>query len=767
MSLSWKSLARSSALCLAWLLILGGKAGAQAGAGSSLLTLDRLYSSQEFAPARYATGSWLPDGSGYLRVERRDGRAEIVAYDAPSGARRVIVPPDRLVPSGGDDPLRVRSFDWVGDGTSDGTTYLLTAGTGEAGPSSYWTLTLGSGRLHEVGGPDADRVTGARLSPDGRKVGYVLDHDLYAADLASGEVVRLTTDGSNTILNGTGTGVYSGLSTRGFRWSPDGRHIAFVRFDASGVPQFSIIDYTDSTYPIVRSASYVQPGDTMPAASVGIVDATGGPARWVDLPGDPRNNYVSALDWAPGSEALLVVQLNRLQDTARVFSADPASGGVHRIFLDGDDTWVEPRPIHWLEGGRSFTWVSERDGWRHVYRIPRDGGEARLLTPGDFDVLSVEALDRRAGWLYFVASPDDPTQRYLYRSRLDGRGRMERVTPKDLPGTNDYDIAPGGRWAWHTRSRFGVPPVTNLVSLPDHRRLRTVVDNDTLRREVTGLKRGDEDFFRVDIGGGVALDGWVMKPYDFDPDRKYPVLFYVYGMPAAQTVLDRWGGTQYLFHVLLTQLGYVVMSVDNRGTPAPRGRDWRKVIYLKHGVLPARDQAAAVRALEARWSWMDPSRIGIYGWSGGGNVSMNAIFRHPDVYSLAMPGAGLSSHRFYHASFTERFMGLPQDHPDAYEATAPINVAKNLRGHLLIIQGTGDSNVHFKSSAALENALIAAKKRFTIMPYPNRNHGMREGESTQWHLHDLYIWYLQRNMPSERNHEKATRHPSENSRNEP
>jgi dipeptidyl-peptidase-4 len=533
------------------------------------------------------------------------------------------------------------------------------------------------------------------------------------------------------------------------------------------VPRFRIIDYTDSTYPIVRSASYVQPGDTMPAATVGIVDATGGPTRWVDVPGDPRNNYVEALDWAPTSDALLVVQLNRLQDTARVFSTDPATGGVRRIFLDGDDTWVEPRPIHWLEGGRSFTWVSERDGWRHVYRVSRDGGEVRLLTPGDFDILTVEAVDRKAGWLYFIASPDNPTQRYLYRSRLDGGGRVERVTPKDLPGTNAYDVAPGAGWAWHTRSRLGSPPVTDLVSLPDHRSVRTVVTNEGLRHEVTGLRRGAEDFFRVDIGGGVALDGWVMKPYDFDPTRKYPVLFYVYGMPAAQTVLDQWGGNQYLFHVLLTQLGYVVMSVDNRGTPAPRGRDWRKIIYLKHGVLPARDQAAAVRALEARWSWMDSSHIGIYGWSGGGNVSMNAIFRHPDVYSLAMPGAGLSSHRFYHASFTERFMGLPQDHPDAYEATAPINVAKNLRGHLLIIQGTGDSNVHFKSSAALENALIAAGKRFTIMPYPNRNHGMREGENTQWHLHDLYVWYLQQNMPSERNHETPTWPPSENPRHEP
>jgi dipeptidyl-peptidase-4 len=474
------------------------------------------------------------------------------------------------------------------------------------------------------------------------------------------------------------------------------------------------------------------------------VDTDGGGVTWLELPGDPRSHYVNSFEWAPGGDELFVQQLNRPQNTVRLFMVDPKVGTLEEIMVEREETWLDLRPVQWVEGGQAFLWESERDGWRHVYRIERSGGHARLLTSGTFDILSVEAVDEVGGWLYFLASPDDPGQRYLFRTTLDGTGDLDRITPQNAEGTHDYDIAPGARWAWHTESAIDSPPVTRLISLPDHNPVRVEVDNAPLKAKLAALDIRPTEFFRVDIGKGVQLDGWVMKPSDFDPTRRYPVLFYVYGMPARQPVLDAWGGDRHLFHHLLTQRGYVVMSVDNRGTPAPRGRDFRRFIYLRHGVLPAQDQAAAVRALEAQWPWMDPSRMGIYGWSGGGNVSMNAIFRHPDVYSTAMPGAGLSHHRYYHAAFTERFLGLPQENPEAYEATAPVNVAKNLRGNLIIIHGTGDPNVHYQSAEALANALIAAKKRFTIMPYPNQPHVFPD----QYHLYDLYLWFLVENMPA-------------------
>jgi len=718
---------------LAW---NAGPLTSQVAPDPSLLTLERIFESREFAPQRYDAGRWRPDGGSYLRIEERNGGDAVVAYDAASGVEReVVIPATSLVPPGGNEPLRLASYSW----SKDGSTWLLRTRTGES-----WTLHLGTGRLATVGGIHATELSRATLSPGGDRVAYVVGNDLYVQELTTNRVVRLTTDGSATVFNGTAQGVYSGLSAGGFRWSPDGTRIAFVQFDAEGVRQFHIINYTDSIYSTVRSRSHVKPGDTLPAARVGIVDADGGDVTWLELPGDPRNHYVNGFEWVPNADELFVRQLNRPQNTVRLFLADPEGGALREILVEREETWLDLHPVEWVDEGRAFLWVSERDGWRHVYRIRRQGGSTLLLTPGSFDILSVEAVDEAGGWLYFLASPDDPGQRYLYRARLDGSGAVERVTPEGAEGTHVYDIAPGARWAWHTASAIDTPPVTGLVSLPGHRTVRVEVDNTALTAKLAALDIRPTEFFRIDIGVGVELDGWVMKPPDFDPSRRYPVLFYVYGMPAGQTVLDRWGGDRHLFHYLLTQRGYVVMSVDNRGTPAPRGRDFRRIIYLRHGVLPARDQAAAVRALEARWPWMDPSRIGIYGWSGGGNVSMNAIFRHPDVYSTAMPGAGLSHHRYYHAAFTERFLGLPQDNPDAYEATAPVNVASKLRGNLLIIHGTGDPNVHFQNAAALSNALIAAKKRFTIMPYPNRPHGIPDG----YHLHDLYLWFLEENMPA-------------------
>jgi dipeptidyl-peptidase-4 len=702
----------------------------------SLLTLERIFEAREFAPERHDPGRWLPDGSGYLRIVERNGGKAVVAFDAASGVEQeVILPVGSLVPPGEREPLQLESY----SSSEDGSTWLLRTETGER-----WTMHRATGRLVMVGGAHAMELSRPTLSPGGDRVVYVVGNDLHVQDLATNQVVRLTSDGSATILNGTGEGVYTGLNTGGLRWSPDGTRIAFVQFDAEGVGNFQIVNYTDSIYSSVVSRSHVKPGETLPSARVGIVDVGGGDVTWLELPGDPRNHYVNGFEWIPNADELFVRQLNRAQNTVRVFLADPKGGVPVEILVEREETWLDLHPVEWVDGGRDFLWVSERDGWRHVYRMERDGGNARLLTPGDFDILSVEAVDEEGGWLYFLASTDDPGQRYLYRTRLDGSGGMERVTPQGAGGTHEYNIAPGAQWTWHTVSAIDRPPVTELVSLPGHHTVRVEVENAALTAKVRALDILPTEFFRIDIGGGVELDGWVIKPPDFDPGSRYPVLFYVYGMPAGQTVLDRWGGDRHLFHHFLAQRGYVVMSVDNRGTPAPRGREFRRIIYLQHGVLPARDQATAVRALEARWPWMDPSRIGIYGWSGGGNVSMNAIFRHPDVYSTAMPGAGLSHHRYYHASFTERFLGLPQDNPDAYEATAPVNVAKNLRGNLLIIHGTGDPNVHFQNAEALSNALIAAKKRFTIMPYPNRPHGIPDG----YHLHDLYLRFLEDNLPT-------------------
>jgi dipeptidyl-peptidase-4 len=394
-------------------------------------------------------------------------------------------------------------------------------------------------------------------------------------------------------------------------------------------------------------------------------------------------------------------------------------------------------------------WTSERDGWQHVYTVSRDGSNTKLITPGNFDVLTIASVDETGGWLYYIASPENPAQRYLFRSRLDGSGAPEKVTPETQKGFNSYNISPNSRWAIHTYSAFATAPKIELVNLANKTVARTMVDNAELQAKINQLRKGQQEFFRIETGNNVALDGWMMKPPDFNPAKKYPILFFVYGEPAAQTVLDNWGDTDYLWHLMLTQQGYIVASVDNRGTPAPRGRAWRKSVYRKIGVITSQDQANAVKAMITKMPFIDASRVGIWGWSGGGSSTLNAMFRYPEIYKMGMSVAPVPDMQLYDTIYQERYMGLPQDNAEDYKQGSPINFANNLKGDLLIVHGTGDDNVHYQGTERLINNLITANKPFTMMAYPNRTHGIYEGENTTRHLYELLTRYLKQNLPVE------------------
>ncbi|MHC4890243.1 MAG: S9 family peptidase, partial [Planctomycetota bacterium] len=425
------------------------------------------------------------------------------------------------------------------------------------------------------------------------------------------------------------------------------------------------------------------------------------------------------------------------------------TGRVRTIRTECDEAWIDiGNDLKWLDDGKNFTWLSERDGWRHLYLVSRSGKKITPLTPEEFDVISVQSIDEEGGWVYYIASPDNPTQRYLYRVGLDGSGKAERLTPATQKGAHKYQMSPDSKWAFHTYSSFDTPPVIELIRLPQHRKVRTLEDNSELRAKMDALDKRPTEFFRIDIDDGVQLDGWCMKPPDLKPERRYPLLFYVYGEPAGQTVMDRWGGEKYLWHLMLAQQGYLVMSVDNRGTPAPRSRAWRKCIYRQIGILASADQAAAAGAIIKRWPYVDPARIGIWGWSGGGSMSLNAIFRYPNLYHTAMAIAFISNQRFYDTIYQERYMGLPADNEQGYKNGSPITFAHQLKGNLLIIHGTGDDNCHYQSCEALINELIKHNKSFSMMSYPNRSHSIKEGKNTKRHLFELLTRYLRENLPA-------------------
>ena len=673
----------------------------------------------------------------------------------------MVVPASRLVPPGDSLPLDVEDYAW----SSDGTRLLVFTNSRrvwrEHTRGDYWVLDLATWKLRKLGG-DAQPATlmFAKFSPDGRRAGYVREHNLYVEDLTTGRRTQLTSDGSRTTINGTFDWVYEEeLSLRdGWRWSPDGRQIAFWQLDASPVRDFDLIDDTDSLYPYVIPVQYPTAGQPNSTARIGVVSAAGGPSRWLDVAGDSRSYYLVRMDWAGNSDEIVLQRLNRRQDTDDLLLGDARSGQVQTILTERDSLGLDVvGDLQWFDHGREFTWVSDRDAWRHLYMISRDGRSVRLLTPGPFDLTHPDfaqgerllvGSDERAGWLYFTASPDNPSQLYLYRHRMDGRGRPERVTPASQPGTHEYQVAPDGRWAFHTYSSFGTPPITDLVELPSHRVLRTLSDDSALRARVAALDRPPVRFFRVDIGGGVQLDGWMLRPAGFDSTRRYPVLFYVYGDPWVQTVVDSWGGkVDYLWHLMLAQQGYLVVTIDNRGTPAPRGRAWRKAAFGRLGVLASEEQAAAARSV-VHWPYVDSTRVGVWGRSSGGSNALNLLFRSPELYRMGIAVSPVTDWRLYDTIYTERWLGLPEENEERYRLAAPITFADHLRGDLLLIHGSGDDNAHYQTTERLVNALVAANKPFTMMTYPNRTHCLCEGPETRLHLFTLITRFLHEHLPA-------------------
>jgi dipeptidyl-peptidase 4 len=724
---------------------------------SSLTLFHILICAGVFAQPGADALKWTGDGNSFYKASN----GQIVRVDLPDSKETVFISKDQLTPSGQGAPLEVENFAF----SADGKKLLIYTNTRKVWRyntrGDYWILDLGTKQLRQLGKdrPSASLMF-AKFSPDGSKIGYVSEHNIYVEDLGGGPSKCLTsTEGTRKLINGTFDWVYEEeLDCRdGFRWSPDGMHIAYWQIDANKIRDYLMLNTTDSLYPFIVPVEYPTVGEDPSPYKIGVIDLSAATTKWMNIPGDPRQTYLARMEWADNSSELILQQLNRKQNDSKILLCDIGTGSATRLYEEQDSAFIECKGAwqdgvvagwDWLKGGKEFIWVTEKDGWRHIYRVSRDGKKETLITHGNYDIITVSLIDEKNNYVYFIASPDNATQKYLYRTKLDGKGKLEKMTPADEPGTHDYDISPNAKWALHTYSNANTEEMQDWLSVATHKSLAKGVESQSkLSQFARTQAKKKVEFFKIRTADGVEMDGWMVKPPEFDSTKKYPVVFYVYGEPAAQTVEDRYGnGFNFLYAGDMAADGYIYMSLDNRGTPAPKGRAWRKSIYRHIGRLNIRDQAMAAREI-LKWSFVDTARIAVWGWSGGAASTLNLLFQYPDIYKTGIAVAAITDQVTYDNIYEERYMGLVAENPEDYTAASPLTYAKNLKGNLLYIHGTGDDNVHYKNAELLLNALIKYNKVFQFMAYPNRSHGIFEGEGTRRHLATLYTSFLRKNCP--------------------
>jgi len=698
---------------------------------------------------------WTPKGNGYYAVEA----GEIIYTDLNSSKKTKVITKKQLTPIGTDKALNPRNFFF----SNDETKLLIYTNSKKVWrydtKGDFWVLDLNNNGLKQLGkGKPASSLMFAKFSPDSRKVAYVSEYNIYAEDLVTGKIEALTTGGNRKRINGTFDWAYEEefFCRDGFRWSPDSKQIAYWQMDAKITRDYLMVNNTDSIYPFPVPVEYPVAGTAPSPFKIGVVSLGNPKTKWMLIPTDSvLQSYVPRMEWAANSSQLIVQHLNRKQNETAILLCDVKTGKSASIYDEEDEAWIDILALwdekysyggwDWLDGGNDFIWASERDGWRHLYRISRDGKTVKRITNGNYDVMQISRIDEKSGWLYFEASPENATQRYLYRTRLDGSGSAQRITPDNQPGTHNYEIAPGALYAKHQFSNYYTPNTSEWVKLPGH----VGTDGEKVTEAISqqDKTKSSLEFFTITTADSVTMDAWIVKPTNFDPKKKYPVLFYVYTEPWGQNVKDEYGvGYNYLYRGDLSADGYIYISIDNRGTPVPKGREWRKSIYKKIGQVNIRDQAMAAKEI-MKWSFVDSNRIAVWGWSGGGTATQNLLFQYPEIYKTGIAVAGVANQFSYDNLYQERYMGLPQEDKSGFIKGSPITHAKNLKGNLLLIHGTGDDNVHYSNMEMLVNELIRNGKQFQMMSYPNRSHSISEGPGTFNHLSQLYTDYLKRNCP--------------------
>ncbi|GMQ25914.1 S9 family peptidase [Algoriphagus sp. oki45] len=725
---SWK------VLSLAWMAMIGMALSTQAQSLKKV-TLEDVFKKGTFSQKSVNGINWMKDGQFYSSQVQRGGAPAVVKINLATGEEAgVLLDGTQL-------GVSFSSYSFNADESKALIATDVESIYRRSSKGVFYVVDLATGQKQQL--MNGEKISYATLSPDNDKVAFVKDNNLFVVELANNKLTQVTTDGEwNKIINGAADWVYEEefSMAKAFKWSPDGKKIAFIRFDETQVPEFNM-QLWGPLYPQDYKFKYPKAGEKNSLVSIHVYDLATAKTQKIDA-GTETDIYLPRIYWTKDANTLAFLRMNRLQNQLDLFHANATLGESKLIISETSKTYVDldyNDDLQYLSDGKTFIRTSEQDGFKHIYHHNMDGTLIRQITSGNWEVTSMVGIDEKAKKLYFISTEASPLERNFYVINLDGKGK-KLLTP--AKGSHSINMSPDHKFFIDYYSTSDTPVKVTLNDAAG-KELKVLEDNQALKDRLAGFALGKKEFFTFPTVDGTELNGYIIKPADFDPSKKYPVLMYVYGGPGSQNVLNSWGGTRDFWHQALAAEGIIVACVDNRGTGA-RGRDFKHSTYANLGKLETIDQIQGAKYF-AKMPFVDPSRIGIWGWSYGGYMSSLSLMIGNDVFKTAIAVAPVTTWRYYDTIYTERYLQTPQLNPAGYDDNSPITHVNKLKGNFLLIHGTGDDNVHFQNSVDLVDALIKANKQFETFYYPNRNHGIYGGNTT-WHLYTQMTDFLKRKL---------------------
>jgi dipeptidyl-peptidase-4 len=605
--------------------------------------------------------------------------------------------------------------------------------------ADYYLYKIGTKELTKLFDFQVQEPT---FSPDGKKIAYAKENNLYVYDLAAKSTTQITTDGKkNAIINGITDWVYEEefAFVRAFDWSKDSKKLAYIRFDESEVPEFSLLMYSNNLYPKVNTFKYPKAGENNSIVSLHIYDVALKMTTEINL--DKYNDfYIARMEWTNDANVLSAQVLNRHQDNLDLLFIDGTTGTSKIVLNEKDKAYVGVTDNLTFLNDNSFIWTSEKDGFNHIYLYGKDGKLRNQVTKGKWEVTSYYGFDEKTKTVFYQSTENGSINRAIYRIALNGKSKLAL---SDVTGTNDATFSPNYQYYINTFSSSAQATTYSLNEAKTGTQIKVIENNVALVTKLKGYNLPDKEFFVLKTEKGNELNAWIMKPKDFDASKKYPVFMYQYSGPGSQQVANQWNSANDYWFMMLTQQGYIVACVDGRGTGF-KGADFKKVTQLELGKYEVEDQIDAAKVI-GDYSFVDESRIGIFGWSYGGFMASNCLFKGNDTFKMAIAVAPVTNWRFYDSIYTERYMKTPQENPSGYDENSPINYVDKLKGKFLLIHGSGDDNVHLQNSMQMMEALIQANKQFDSQIYPDKNHGIYGG-NTRIQLYNKMTNFVKENL---------------------